>query len=180
MFYWMKPLPDCEIDFSEYKPVIENEWFRKHFMSFVYVIQGIILCGSMILGVWKFSNIFIKTLVFIFVFLVHELLHISVIWRIGDISMTHSGIFFWLNSAAKMSKLRFYLFMSLPIWLLTILPTIIAINVQGNLFLYARYIAWINTIIAGSDILNSIVILTKPRNSIFFRGFYKIEHKGGK
>lgn len=175
MFYWLKPLPDCEIDHSKYKPVIENDWFRKNFMYFVYALQGTLIAWSIILGVWDFSNIIAKTLVFILVYGIHELLHISVVWKIGDISMTHSGIFFWLNSSAKMRKGRFFTFMSLPLWGLTVIPIVVAICTDGNLHLYARYIAWINAIIAGSDIINTFVILSKPRNSVFYRGFFSVE-----
>lgn len=35
------------------------------------------------------------------------------------------------------------------------------------------HIAWINSIIAGSDIINSTLILMMPRNSFFYRGYYK-------
>ena len=108
------------------------------------------------------------------VYLVHELLHISVVWRIGDISLTHSGIFFWLNSSAKMSKIRFLLFMSMPLLILSIIPMIIALFSDGFVYRYMRYIAWINAIIAGADIINTILIIIKPRNSVFYRGFYKI------
>ena len=177
MFYWMKPLPEAEIDYDNYKPFIRNDWFRKNFMWFVYLLQAVLVIMSIFFGVWKFSNVFIKFIVFMMVYLVHELLHISVVWRIGDISLTHSGIFFWLNSSAKMSKMRFLLFMSMPLLILSIVPTIITLFSDGAVFQYMRYIAWINAIIAGADIINTFLIIIKPRNSVFYRGFYKIEKK---
>ena len=177
MFYWMKPLPEAEIDYDNYKPFIRNDWFRKNFMWFVYLLQAVLVIMSIVFGVWKFSNVFIKLIVFMMVYLVHELLHISVVWRIGDISLTHSGIFFWLNSSAKMSKMRFLLFMSMPLLILSIVPTIITFFSDGAVFQYMRYIAWINAIIAGADIINTFLIIIKPKNSVFYRGFYKIEKK---
>lgn len=175
MFYWMKPLPETEIDYEKYKPFISNHWVRKNFMYFVYLLQVMLVTMSIILGVWNFSNVFIKLIIFFLVYLVHELLHISVVWRIGDISLTHSGIFFWLNSGAKMSKMRFLLFMSMPLFILSIVPMIITLLSDGLVFWYMRYIAWINAIIAGADIINTFLIIIKPKNSVFYRGFYKIE-----
>ena len=35
------------------------------------------------------------------------------------------------------------------------------------------YIAWSNAIIASSDIINSPLILLKPNDSVFCRGYYK-------
>ena len=174
MLYWMKPLPEADIDYEKYKPFISNNWFRQNFMYFVYLLQVFLVTLSISFGVWKFSNAFIKLIVFLMVYLVHELLHISVVWRIGDISLTHSGIFFWLNSSAKMSKIRFLLFMSMPLLILSVIPMIIALFSDGFVYRYMRYIAWINAIIAGADIINTILIIIKPRNSVFYRGFYKI------
>lgn len=38
------------------------------------------------------------------------------------------------------------------------------------------YVAWVNSIIAGSDIINSVLIAIKPNNVLIYRGFYN----GGK
>ena len=32
MLYWMKPLPEADIDYEKYKPFISNNWFRQNFM----------------------------------------------------------------------------------------------------------------------------------------------------
>lgn len=104
MIYFFKPLPHADMNFSNYKPFIKNDWFRRHFMKFVYALQLILIFLSIALGVWSFSNWFIKVAVLIATFLCHELLHILVVYKIGDISLTHSGIFFWLESSAVMSK----------------------------------------------------------------------------
>ena len=48
-----------------------------------------------------------------------------------------------------------------------------AVFTTGTLSEYLRYIAWINAITAGSDIINSFLILIKPARSSFIRGFYR-------
>lgn len=107
MLYLFKPLPANDRDFPNWKPFIKNVWFQRHFMKFVYSLQIVLIIISTMMGVWNFANWIIKGSAFILVFIVHELLHISVVYKIGDISLTHSGIFFWLNSNAVMSKKDF-------------------------------------------------------------------------
>ena len=175
MLYFFKPLPLSDIDFSNYRPFIKNEWFRKHFMKFVYALQVALILISGALGVWNYSNIFIRIVVFILVYVSHELLHILVVYRTGDISLMHSGIFLWLNSSAVMSKKRFWLFMTLPLLVLTIIPTILLLVVNGIIFEILKYILWVNAIIAGSDIINSVLIAIKPTNAKFCRGYYSTE-----
>jgi len=175
MLYFFKPLPPSDIDFSNYRPFIKNEWFRKHFMKFVYALQVVLILISESLGVWNFSSLLIRIVVFIMVYVSHELLHILVICKIGDISLTHSGIFLWLNSSAVMSKKRFWLFMTLPLLVLTIIPMILLPMVDGIIFDILKYILWVNAIIAGSDIINSVLIAIKPSNAKFCRGYYNTE-----
>ncbi|MBP3618173.1 MAG: DUF3267 domain-containing protein [Lachnospiraceae bacterium] len=175
MFYFMKPLPESTMDFTGWQPFIKNDWFRKNFMLFVYALQAALVAASVLLGVWEFTNWFVKIAVFCIVYVCHELLHIVVVWRIGDLSLTHSGIFFWLNSDAVMSKARFWTFMTLPFLGLTAVPAVLLLFVDGFLFELLLYIAWINAIIAGSDIINSVLILLKPNRAKFYRGFYKTE-----
>ncbi len=175
MFYFFKPLPPNDIDYTIYKPFIKNEWFHKNYMKFVYALQLILIYLSIKLGVWNFANWLTQTIVFIMVFLCHELLHIVVVYKIGDISLTHSGIFFWLNSNAVMNKKRYWLFMTLPLLVLTIIPLFFLPLLEGFIFEMFMYIIWINAIIAGSDIINSFLIAIKPSRSKFCRGYYTIE-----
>ena len=176
MFYFFKPLPPNDIDHTIYRPFIKNKWFRKNYMKFVYALQLTLIFFSIELGIWNFANWIIQTIVFIVVFLCHELLHIVVVYKIGDISLTHSGIFFWLNSNATMSKKRFWLFMSLPLLVFTIIPLFFLPLLDGFIFEMIVYIIWINAIIAGSDIINSLLIAIKPSRSKFYRGYYTIEN----
>lgn len=111
------------------------------------------------------------------VFVCHELLHIVVVYRIGDISLTHSGIFFWLYSDAVMSKKRFWMFMSLPLLVLTVIPMCVLLFAKGVIFDGLLYVLSINAIIAGADIINSVLIAIKPAKAVFYRGYYKIEDK---
>ena len=173
MLYFMKPLPKCEIDTNEWKPFIKNPWFRNHFMCFVYCLQGALLLFSILFGVWNFADTFVELGLFICIYVIHEMLHIIVIYKAGDISITHSGIFFWITSGAVLSKLRFFIFMSLPFVGLTVVPAILCVFLSGDLRNIAVYVAWVNSIVAGADIINSVLIAIKPNNSQFFRGFYK-------
>lgn len=176
MMYLFKPLLPSDMDFNNYLPFIKNTWFRKNFMMFVYALQIALIWSSIKLGVWEFSNIFTRIVVFIFVYVIHELLHILVIHRIGDISLTHSGVFLWINSSAIMSKKRFWIFMALPLLGLTIVPCMLLPFVEGIVFETIRYILWVNAIIAGADIINSVLIAVKPAKAKFCRGYYFIEN----
>ena len=80
---------------------------------------------------------------------------------------------FWITSGAVLSKLRFFIFMSLPLVGLTVVPAILCVFLSGDLRNIAVYVAWVNSIIAGADIINSALIAIKPNNSMFCRGFYK-------
>ena len=71
-----------------------------------------------------------------------------------------------------MSKKRFWLFMTLPLLVLTLIPIFVLPFISGVTFEVLMYILWINTIIAGSDIINSILIAMKPANVKFCRGYY--------
>lgn len=173
MLYFMKPLPETKIDTDDWKPFIKNQWFRNKFMYCVYCLQGILLISSIILGIWNFSNVIIKAGLFICTYVIHELCHIIVIYKAGDVSITHSGIFFWITSGAILKKLQFFVFMSLPFISLTVVPMILCVFLSGELRDIMVYIAWINSIIAGSDIINSVLIAIKPKNSLFYRGYYK-------
>ena len=173
MIYRVKTLPPAEIDFSEYKPFIRNDWFRKHYMFFAYALMALLAVLFFATGGMKGVSLFLRLPVFVLVFLAHELTHILVIYRIGDIYLTHSGIFFWLHSSAYMSKGRFWLFMTLPFLTLTGIPAALLLADTGAFRPYLLYIAWINAIIASSDIINSVLILLKPNDSVFYRGYYK-------
>lgn len=172
MVYFMKPLPEGTIDTTGWKVFIKNQWFGKHFMCFVYCLQATLLTLSVVLGVWNFSNALLKFAVFVGTFLIHELLHVVVIYKAGDISLTHSGIFFWITSGAVLSKLRFFLFMALPFIGLTIVPAVLCCFIPEQARVFMEYTAWMNAIIAGSDIIHSVLIAVKPKNAVFYKGYY--------
>lgn len=173
MLYFMKPLQEIKTDISDWKPFIKNHWFRKNFVFFAYGLQVLLLIFSIAFGVWNFSNAFFKAGLFICTYIIHELLHVIVVYNAGDISITHSGLFLWITSGAVLGKLRFFIFMSLPVISLTFLPAILHIFLSGEGKSIAAYIAWVNAIIAGADIINSILIAVKPNNAQFYRGYYK-------
>ena len=174
----MRPLPPDEVDLSGWQPFIHNERFRERFMLYVYALQATLIVLSAFLGVWRVFTLAVRVLLFCGVYIIHELLHLTVIWRTGDISITHSGIFLWITPGATLSKRRFWLFMSLPLLVLTIVPLPLLLLGRETLgetaFDLTKYSVCVNSIIAGADIINSILIMIKPRKAVFRRGFYTV------
>lgn len=60
MLYFMKPLPESCMDMTDWKPFIKNEWFRNHFMYFVYSLQVMLLLLLVLSGVCRSLNILSK------------------------------------------------------------------------------------------------------------------------
>jgi len=176
MIIWFRHLPQISMDSGEWTPFIKNNWFREHYMKFVYLLQIAIFLMSRFFDVW-FSpiNTFALILIVIFVFIIHESLHILVINTKGDISLTFRGIFFWLHTNAALSKMRFWIFMSLPLIALSVVPAIVSFYVTGNIKSILIFVSWINLLISSSDIINSFLIVIKPKNSVFCRGYYRVE-----
>ncbi|HDX9630688.1 TPA: DUF3267 domain-containing protein [Bacillus cereus] len=164
------------MDYSEWTPFIQNDWYQKHYMKFVYLFQIIIFMIPYFFETsFTHINIFYLIIIGILVFIIHECLHILVISKKGDISLTFSGIFFWLNTNATLSKIRFWVFMSLPVIALSVVPAMMSFFVSGNIKSILLFICWINTFISASDIYNSFLIAMKPKNSFFCRGYYQVK-----
>jgi len=174
---WFKHLPHRSMNFSEWTPFIQNDWFRKHYMKFVYLLMLLFVLTP----IWlKGSLDFIEDIpllpIFILIFILHEILHIMVVYTKGDISLTFKGVYFWLHTDAELSKTRFWVFMSLPLIGLSIIPGVAAFFVPGGTVQSLLFsISWINLIISSSDVINSILILFKPRRAVFCRGYYQVE-----
>ncbi|WP_264988790.1 DUF3267 domain-containing protein [Lysinibacillus piscis] len=159
---------------SDWTPFIQNHWYRQHYMKFVYLLQFIILLiPSFFETSFMHIHIFWLIIMGIIVFIIHEYIHIITINKKGDISLTFRG-FFWLNTNAVLSKTRFWLFMSLPFILLSIIPVILSLYVPSNIKSILLFVSWINTLISASDIINSCLIALKPRNAVFCRGYYRV------
>ncbi|MED3281247.1 metalloprotease family protein, partial [Bacillus thuringiensis] len=62
-------------------------------------------------------------------------------------SLTFSKRFFGLNTNAVLSKTRFWVFMSLPIIVLSVVPAMMSFFVSGNIKSILLFICWINTFI---------------------------------
>lgn len=173
---WFRHLPQISMDFSEWTPFIQNTWYRKHYMKFVYLLQIIILSIPYFFGAgFTHINLFYLIIMGMIVFAIHEYLHVLVVYKKGDVSLTFSGIFFWLNTNATLSKTRYWIFMSLPFLVLSIVPAITSFYVSGNIRSILLFVCWINTFISGSDIYNSFFIAIKPKNSFFCRGYYQVK-----
>ena len=151
---WFRHLPQISMDLSEWTPFIQNNWHRKHYMKFVYVLQIIIFLIPYYFGAdFTHINIFYLIIIGICVFIIHEFTRYCYKEK-GDISLTCSGIF-WLNTNAILSKIRFWIFMSLPIIVLSVVPAVISFYISGNIKSIILFICWINAIISASDIYNS-------------------------
>ncbi len=176
MIHWFQQLPQQRMDLSQWTPFIQKPWYRNHFMKFVYLLQIIIVLLPPNIGIGILDiNILLMILIGIIVFLLHESLHILVIHKKGDISLTFRGVFFWLNTNAILSKGRFWVFMSLPFIALSIVPVILSFYVFGELKPILLFISWFNTFISASDIINSFLIVIKPKNTVFYRGYFRIK-----
>ncbi|MGD6873630.1 DUF3267 domain-containing protein [Sutcliffiella horikoshii] len=176
MMLWFRPLPKVSLDSTVWTPFIKNNWYREHYMKFVYLLQVVLLFIPTLFNTgFSQLHIFALILIGILIFILHECLHIVVINKKGDISLTFSGVFFWINTNAILSKPRFWVFMSLPYIVLSIMPFILSFYVSEDLKLNLLFISWFNTLISASDIINSILIALKPRNTLFCRGYMRVE-----
>lgn len=175
MILWFRHLPQPTLDLSKWRPFIENASFRKHYMKFVYVLMAAFFLVPYLSFKESFTHLtnFPLLLIVILVFVIHEALHIVVVHKKGDISLTFKGIYFWLNTNAVLSKKRFWIFMSLPFIGLTIIPAIASFFVAGEIRALLLFSSWFNLIISSSDIVNSVLILLKPNQSEFCRGYYR-------
>lgn len=173
MIYWFKQLPASTVDLSPWRRFIHYDFFHDHFMKFVYLLQVIVFCIPFIfrLSFYPFSLIGL-IVIGIITFIVHELIHMVFIYRHGNISLTFSNMFFWLHTDAILTKGRFLSFMSGPFIALSLIPLVLSIFTQGNLQLCFLFIGWINIIFSAADIINSIIILCKPKHAKFYRGYY--------
>lgn len=173
---WFRPLPKVSLDSTVWTPFIKNNWYREHYMKFVYLLQVVLLFIPTLFNTgFSQLHIFALILIGILIFILHECLHIVVINKKGDISLTFSGVFFWIDTNAILSKPRFWVFMSLPYIVLSIMPFILSFYVSEDLKLNLLFISWFNTLISASDIINSILIALKPRNTLFCRGYMRVE-----
>jgi len=174
MIYWNRPLPELQIDWKEYKPFIKNEWFRSHYMWFTYGLMGLIFAVGVFGGVLKAGSPVLELLIILPLYVTHELLHILVVFRKGDLYLNYfGGIYLWLTPDVALGKGRFWLFITLPFLVLTPGAGIAGMLIGGRCGDFLWYLAWVNAIIAGSDILNSVLIAVKPKGSLFYRGYYK-------
>ena len=173
MVRWVKTMPAPEIDHSVYRPFIRNDRFRKNYMIFAYGLMAVLAVLCFLTGGERGVPVYLWLVSFAAVFLVHESLHILVAYTGGDIYMTRRGLYFWLQPDMEMSKGRFFLFMSLPLLTLTVLPAVLLFFLSGPAASWLKWIAWVNAFIAGSDILNTVLIPFKPRDAVFYWGYYR-------
>ena len=120
MIYWNKSLPKLNIDYEKYKPCIKNEWFRKNYMYFAYGLMIMLFALATITGGFRAGNLWIRILIFPFVYVIHESLHVLSVFRKGDIYLNYfGGIYLWMTPNFELSKSRYWIFMTLPLLILT-------------------------------------------------------------
>lgn len=175
MILWFKHLPQPNLNLSKWTPYIQNPWFRKHYMKLVYLLQIILFLIPVFVG-GRFPQIskLALFLICIFVFIIHEILHIIVINKKGDMCLTYSRLFFWIYTNAVLSKPRFLVFMSCPFILLSVVPFIVSFFLPQDIKSILLFVSWINALISASDIINSFFIVIKPKNSVFCRGYFRL------
>ena len=188
MIYWFQNLPPKSLYDDVWKPVIMYKWLRKSFMAAVYILQFVLLIVFMIYVKNYIPNILNSVPVVIRIsiprsaiyisliamLVVHEILHIAVIFSKGDFSITFRHLFFWINTDAELSKFRYFIFICLPLFILSVIPFIISLFFYNNLTYVLRIIAFFNLIISSADVINAVFILPKPNKAIFCRGMYRI------
>ncbi|MHA7966952.1 DUF3267 domain-containing protein [Paenibacillus sp. CAU 1782] len=175
MMVWFKHLPHKSMEGSEWMPFIGSDWFRVHYMKLVYgwIAVQLSLPLWLNMGIGLPDNTPLIPLLAA-IFILHEALHVGVIYSKGDISLTFRGIFFWLNTNAELSKGRFWIFMTLPFIALTVVPLAACFAVPESIRPPLLFIAWVNSVISSSDFFNSILILVKPNKAVFCRGYYRL------
>lgn len=174
MILWNRKVPAPHLDAGVHRPFIANDWFRKHYMYFAYGLMILIYLTAVRTGGFRAGNYYIKILMFPIIYVCHEMLHILTVYGKGDIYLNHSGLYLWLTPDFELTKGRYWIFVSLPLIVLTGATGILSVILDGTLSGYLRYIAWINAVIAGSDIINSVLIAIKPADAVFCRGYYRL------
>ena len=190
--YWFKNLPPKSFDDNiNWKPVIPYKWLREKFMVAVYILQFALFAIFMMYvrsytpnydinmqsQIYKILDYISnnKSIIYILlavIFIIHEILHITVIFKKWDFSITFKYLFLWISTNAELSKFRQLTFTSLPLFMLTVIPFIISLFVFNDLAYIIRIIAFFNLMVSSADIINSFFILIKPNKAIFCGGMY--------
>ncbi|HAS92160.1 MAG TPA: DUF3267 domain-containing protein [Clostridiales bacterium] len=177
MLNWFKELEPVKVDTNIWKPFIQNEWFNRNFMFISRILQFILIVGSILFGVWDYFPASKNLILVLLVFVVHEGIHIITIYRNGNVNLTRSKLDFWIYTDKVLTKTHFWIFMTAPILILSAIPVLLYFCTNGILNELMLFIAWVNLIIARTDIINSILILLKPSGSVFCRGYYYVIKK---
>ena len=113
MIHWNKELPKINIDHDVYKPFIKNEWFRKNYMYFTYGLMIFLFVIASIVGGFRAGNLWIRILIFPFVYVIHESLHVLTVCRRGELYLNYfGGIYLWMTPDFELSKGRFWVYMT--------------------------------------------------------------------
>ena len=202
MIYWFKYMPEkiIQIPKDELFPVIKNEWVRKNYNLLanslaIFICIAIYLffrddlaniarislnvmpfsldtTGGKILSVVIFVSIF--ALITLVISVIHELLHMAVVYGKDDMSVTLSKWGIFVTTNADLSKTQKFIVVSLPLIVLTVIPFIISFFMPSDIAGVVRYFAGFNFAFSAYDIITISQIISKPKNAVFWRGMYYI------
>lgn len=203
MIYWFKYMPEKIIQNKTLFPVVKNEWLRKNnillgnILSIIifialkrFYIKGARIFATAIIKMFSTQiiekevlviSIFIGFMIIsiIFIVIIHELLHMIVVLGKDDMSVTFSKGVIWVNTNADLSKIRQFIFISLPLIVLTVIPIFISFFVSDDIADMLRFISVFNFGVSSFDVLHIPHIILKPKNAVFWRGMYYIPQNKG-
>ena len=178
MIYWFKNMPPKLTEFDDWVPLLQNDFLKK---NHILIAQGlgviILLLGIKTMfstAVELFNQILIP--IIIFILLLHESLHVLPVIKYGDISLNIKSGFFWVKTNAELSKKHQILYLSLPLIILSVIPLFLALFFSEQLKFLLIFISFINIACSTSDILNLFYVISKPNNSIFCMGNYRLNN----
>ena len=194
MIYWFKNLPIKSFDDNIWKSIIPYKRLRENFMVAAYLLQFALFVIFMIyvrsytpnhdINMQSLSYKMLnyvsnhKSIIYISLIamvIIHEMLHIAVIFNKGDFSITFKYLYFWITTNAELSKICYFTFAFLPLFILSIIPFIISLFIFNDLAFIIRIVAFLNLIVSSADIINIVFILSKPNRAIFCQGMYYIK-----
>lgn len=186
MLYWFKQLPETKREGDGWEPFINTPWLNKNYNKLfkacmlIWIIALSLYAGTYYQSIRDNYTIIIIAAISVAlafaVLAVHEALHILVVYRYGDVSLTRVKGYWGMvgvDSAAELSKLHYLIFALLPTLLLTVCPLIISLFTTGFASYFLGFAALSN--ISPVDIINSIVVIRKPRGTVILSGYYKVE-----
>lgn len=187
MIYWFKYMPEKIMYDKELFPVIKNKWIRNNTILFANALSIVFIIAFHLfyenpvkIFIEVISPIFMIPVLLIglvFILFIHELLHSAVVLGKDDMSVTFNKGAIFIITNAELSKAHWFIFISLPLIALTIIPFGVSFFIADDIASILRYISVLNLALSLIDIINIPNIITKPKDAVFWRGMYYIPDK---